>query len=371
MTREPDRVPAAAPADNAADWPTSPTINAAADNAAHNASNAPGTDATTSPPPPATGDDLPVINERSLADLRRVAPFTRPEAGDGRDPAHNARQLLLALADENPRRLRAALHPDNALHIDPADPGSWSIWRARLGRHLGLLGWGFPDPTRLELVCLLASPPDRAETTWLRMVPWHRTTGGDDSDNSGEDAAWRVQDAGVTLEPATICPADRMVYLRLDRTVAQPDLGRPEAVQREPLGPDLPDVIAGMVESARTGRDITARVITTDEWLDSSPPVLRRDVVPGPDLPQQLMRRLQHVARSGLDLAGCVVLSRYQIAGAPTVFARCLLVFGRADQVRRACLTEWRSVRGIFKLSALHFLPVPTTVDALLARTSR
>ena len=311
-------------------------------------------------------DDLPTINEVRLADLRRVAPFTRPESGDGRDPSFNARQLLLALADENLKRLEAALHPGSAIHIAADEPDSWSLCRARLGRHVGLLGWGFPDDARIEVVCLLASPPDRAETTWLRMVP--DPMDGAAIATASARVGWKVMDAGVTLEPATICAPDRMVYARLDRTVAQPRFSGPEEVLRQPLGPDLPAVIRELVENVRSDRDVSARMITVDEWRETSPPMLRREGAPADDLPATLLRRLQRAARPGLELAGCVVLSRNQLAESTAVFARCLLVFGQPDQVRRACISEWRSVKGIYKLAGLTFIPLPSTVDALLRR---
>lgn len=311
------------------------------------------------PPPPLSPDEWPIVNDRRLDVLQRRVPFTRPDSRDGRDPFFFATQFLLALERADFARLKPCLHPQSPFdfggamvtdvrgHESRPHASWWSIQRATVGRHLGPDRWGHPDASRDEIVVLLRSAPNRPDTTGIVMRPFFTST-------DKTQGAWLVYAVETALDGEWLCSATRMVYRRLDRSVAQPEFVGAEALPKNVEGADAPwsaDAVAQSVAQlwaeASTGRwsAVHARLLTPEEWEWTTPVALAADRFSAGDSQELVLSRLARAVADSAPIQRVRVLTAHRLAGSPAVFVRTLVLVGHPNGgVPRAFESEWRAI---------------------------
>ena len=316
-------------------------------------------------------------NERLLDEVKQRLPFTDEVAANGRNPYFFARRFLESLRLEDAEQFADSVHVQSALSIGTStvptgEPSCWSSLRAAVGRHRGIVAWGFLPSPVARVVVWLASDESRLDVTYLELRPDPRgpdpigTIDPETSSTVGESGSWRVFAVERTLEPRLVLPLERVAYQQLDQSEAQPTWRATEA-PRGPLLESLEQVTQEMLRDAQQDRldAVEVRVLTAADRRDTTPRCARRR---GNGrlgaAEEQLVDRWVRAVGLDRDLLQLVEIDRHAVVGTTTTFVDTLLVLGpppgRADGTRRVYRANWRVVRGLYRLAALVGTPEPT-----------
>jgi len=339
-------------------------------------------------PAPDTSEQTSRVDRAALASLRETVKFTEPQARDARNPAWVVEQFLAALQAEDDAALRRCLHIRSGLPIPSADnpmsPACWSMWRVTVGRYQGIAEWGIAGRSPMRVAVRLLPAREVGPTTILLLQVDPRNPLFNPTEREREDSAsllslesWRIDWILRTLDPSGAITTP--VVRGLESRVTQPEFPATEAVDastRLPEGGRHPiDVVRDMIAFANSARADVRDGLFVQRLLREE---ARAATDPGCDLrlPGDLARaeedrdlpyRVQLALRTELPLAACIVLDRFRLAGAPTVYTRTLLVFGRPDGIRRVYRVGWRTVGNLYVLASLEPITPPGTLDELLA----